>query len=106
MPPEGFEYYKSENSDTYGDWSDWSEWGVDPVAASDVCNVEEDSSTGTILYRYQTREKTTTTTYYFRKPIYGEWSSWSESQYYPSDTRQVEERYEEHMIHPALGFFA
>lgn len=106
VPPEGFEYYKSENSDTYGDWSDWSEWGVDPVAASDVCNVEEDSSTGTILYRYQTREKTTTTTYYFRKPIYGEWSSWSESQYYPSDTRQVEERYEEHMIHPALGFFA
>ena len=79
---------------------------ADKAMQSDVCNVEEDSSTGTILYRYQTREKTTTTTYYFRKPIYGEWSSWSESQYYPSDTRQVEERYEEHMIHPALGFFA
>ena len=42
------------------------------------------------VYRYQTRQKIEKKTYWYRKPIWGSWSGWSESPVYQSDTREVE----------------
>lgn len=42
------------------------------------------------VYRYQTRQKIEKKTYWYRKPIWGSWSGWSESAVYQSDTREVE----------------
>lgn len=42
------------------------------------------------VYRYQTRQKIENKTYWYRKPIWGSWSGWSEDVVYSSDTREVE----------------
>ncbi len=42
------------------------------------------------VYRCQTRQKIEKKTYWYRKPIWGSWSGWSESTVYQSDTREVE----------------
>ena len=42
------------------------------------------------VYRCQTRQKIEKKTYWYRKPIWGSWSGWSESPVYQSDTREVE----------------
>lgn len=42
------------------------------------------------VYRCQTRQKIEKKTYWYRKPIWGSWSGWSESAVYQSDTREVE----------------
>ena len=54
-----------------------------------VSGTGEWSWSGTI-YRYRQRSKTVITTYYFRKPVYGSWSSWSTSKPASSATREIE----------------
>ena len=158
-PPAGYEYVRSQNSTSYGDWGGWSDWGKNAVGSSDTCEVQTESGadcgwyynpqngtfndknvngvcsrqeycvpwsslskmspfqwvtggterwclngcivyrhvsgtgewswSGTI-YRYRQRSKTVITTYYFRKPVYGSWSSWSTSKPASSATREIE----------------
>lgn len=42
------------------------------------------------IYRYRERSKSAVTTYYFRKPVYGSWSSWDVEKPVSSSTREIE----------------
>jgi len=44
------------------------------------------------LYRSRTRTKSVTTTYYWQKPVWGDWSGWSQTPVYGSSEREVDTR--------------
>ena len=45
-----------------------------------------------VMYRYRDRAKSTTTTYYWRKPIWSEWSPWSTTYVSGTSTKEVEQQ--------------
>lgn len=49
-PPTGYEYVKSEDNITYGDWGNWSDWSPNAISSSDTCDVQAES--GAVCGRY------------------------------------------------------
>ena len=50
--PSGYTYYKTEESQSYGNWGGWTEWSSNYVQSSDTCNVE--AKDGAVFGRYDT----------------------------------------------------
>lgn len=50
--PYGYEYYKTETKESYGNWGGWSGWSSNYVNSSDTCNVQEKD--GAVFGRYDT----------------------------------------------------
>ena len=50
--PSGYTYYKTEESQSYGNWGGWTEWSSNYAQSSDTCNVE--AKDGAVFGRYDT----------------------------------------------------
>ena len=50
--PSGYTYYKTEESQSYGNWGGWTEWSSNYAQSSDTCNVE--AKDGAVFGRYHT----------------------------------------------------